>query len=159
MIRNPLDTYQEITSTFLRYYDTAFGLRDRGMMDERRALLESPGTIFTEPLLEPQFPFLGGEPLDRVCEDIELSPWVASELEELLSPVEGPWHLYDHQAGALRASLKGGEGPRNVAVSTGTGSGKTEAFLLPILRALASRGGTVARSKPAARLVESRARR
>ena len=136
MIRNPLDTYQEITSTFLRYYDTAFGLRDRGMMDERRALLESPGTIFTEPLLEPQFPFLGGEPLDRVCEDIELSPWVASELEELLSPVEGPWHLYDHQAGALRASLKGGEGPRNVAVSTGTGSGKTEAFLLPIFARL-----------------------
>lgn len=136
MIPNPRDTYQEITSTFLRYYDTAFGLRDTRLMDERRALLENPETIFTEPLLEPQFPLESGEPLARVCDELGLSPWVASELEQLLSPVEGQWHLYDHQAGALRTSLTSGDGPHNVAVTTGTGSGKTEAFLLPVFARL-----------------------
>jgi ATP-dependent helicase YprA (DUF1998 family) len=36
--------------------------------------------------------------------------------------------LYKHQERALRASVEG----RNVVVKTGTGSGKTEAFLLPV---------------------------
>lgn len=37
--------------------------------------------------------------------------------------------LYEHQVQALRLAQEG----RNLAVATGTGSGKTEAFLLPIL--------------------------
>lgn len=41
----------------------------------------------------------------------------------------GPSPLYAHQEDALRATESG----RNVIVKTGTGSGKTESFLLPVL--------------------------
>ena len=41
--------------------------------------------------------------------------------------------LYTHQEQALTRALDG----RNIVVSTGTGSGKTESFLMPILAALA----------------------
>ncbi|MCY4571637.1 MAG: DEAD/DEAH box helicase, partial [Gemmatimonadetes bacterium] len=136
MTQNPIETYEAITSTFVRYYETAFGLRDQRMVDERRALLNEPQRIFTEPLLEPQFPLEGAELLEQVCAEVGLGPWVAAELERLLSPVVGPWRLYEHQAGALRASLAGNGVPHNVAVTTGTGSGKTEAFLLPIFARL-----------------------
>ena len=40
--------------------------------------------------------------------------------------------LFTHQRDALASALSG----KNVVVSTGTGSGKTEAFLLPVLSAL-----------------------
>jgi ATP-dependent helicase YprA (DUF1998 family) len=43
---------------------------------------------------------------------------------------QGP--LFAHQEAALRAAASG----RNVIVKTGTGSGKTEAFLLPVLSAI-----------------------
>jgi hypothetical protein len=45
----------------------------------------------------------------------------------------GSHALYAHQERALRAATEG----RNVVVKTGTGSGKTEAFLLPVLSGVA----------------------
>src|SRR5699024_3936094 len=45
-------------------------------------------------------------------------------------PLDRP--LYQHQESALRRAARG----RNLVVATGTGSGKTESFLLPILSSL-----------------------
>ncbi|PRC59428.1 hypothetical protein C6A85_23475, partial [Mycobacterium sp. ITM-2017-0098] len=45
-------------------------------------------------------------------------------------PVDQP--LYIHQETSIRKFLDG----RNLVVSTGTGSGKTESFLMPILNSL-----------------------
>ena len=51
--------------------------------------------------------------------------------------------LYYHQEQALRKALK----KKNLVVSTGTGSGKTESFLMPILAVLAeeAENGTLGR--------------
>ena len=135
MISSPLEAYREISATFLRYYDTAFELRHPGLMRERRELLERAGGLFTDPLLEPLLPLEPAATLESVCEEIGLSQWAARELEQVLSPVQGPWSLYEHQAGALRTSCSD-VSPWNAAVTTGTGSGKTEAFLLPIFARL-----------------------
>ena len=50
-------------------------------------------------------------------------------------PLDRP--LYLHQDQAIRKAVAG----RNLVVATGTGSGKTESFLLPILNALAAEHG------------------
>src|SRR4029453_18997669 len=47
-------------------------------------------------------------------------------------PLERP--LYQHQEEAIRKAVAG----RNVVVTTGTGSGKTESFLIPIINRLIS---------------------
>lgn len=47
---------------------------------------------------------------------------------------------YDHQAKALEFALA--STPRDLVVTTGAGSGKTETFLLPILGRLAEEAAT-----------------
>ena len=57
MSPSPTRAYNEIRDGYLRYYETAFWLRDSGLRAERRRLLESPGVIFTDPLDEPVMPY------------------------------------------------------------------------------------------------------
>nr|WP_166482796.1 DEAD/DEAH box helicase [Scytonema sp. UIC 10036] len=44
-------------------------------------------------------------------------------------PPFGDWQLYSHQQAAIEQILAG----KNTIVSSGTGSGKTESFFIPIL--------------------------
>lgn len=48
------------------------------------------------------------------------------------------WHLYEHQAKSIGAlgHHPGNATPRNLVICTGTGSGKTESFLIPIVDAI-----------------------
>ncbi len=59
MATDPLRLYSRLRDTYLRYLDTAFWLRDPGLLAERRALLEREGRLFTEPLIEPVVPYDG----------------------------------------------------------------------------------------------------
>ena len=52
--------------------------------------------------------------------------------------------IYTHQRDALQSVLAG----RNVGVTAGTGSGKTEAFLLPILAAMLAESATWTGTSP-----------
>ncbi len=125
----------------LRYYDTAYRLSDRATMAERADLLRRPGVIFGEPFVEllPQYPLAGdhdGQPRGPAG-SLELAgaPQILADLvdEVMLDGVPRPRRLFAHQEEALVSSFGRGE---HVALTSGTGSGKTEAFLLPILSRL-----------------------
>ncbi len=139
MISQPLSIYQELKDAYLRYYDTAFWVRTQSIREERRKLLEAEGIIFREPLLEPSLPYPQGDSIADVCAASGLSEWVAESLERMLFPDFGPtdasFSLREHQARAFSTSLADGE-VTNPVVIAGTGSGKTEAFLLPIFARL-----------------------
>ena len=116
---------------FLRYYETAFALRDAQVSAERRALLSADGALLQEPYLELITDYTSSPlALEEVARDIGLSPEFV-ELASLLLP-PGVTHLYEHQEAALRKALA----RDHVVVTSGTGSGKTEAFLLPVLARL-----------------------
>jgi DEAD/DEAH box helicase domain-containing protein len=141
VVPNPLSIYDAIKESYLRYYETQFWLRDDALRRERRALLEESGLIFTDPLLEPVLPYADTTTLGHVCEAITLPVGVAERLAKMLLPwseaADGDALLRHHQAKALR--IAGGppiDGKRNVVVTSGTGSGKTESFLLPIFARL-----------------------
>ena len=56
MSTHPIAVYEAIKDAYLRYYDTAFRLRDAPLRAGRRALLEEPGVIFTDLLRRPRQP-------------------------------------------------------------------------------------------------------
>jgi DEAD/DEAH box helicase domain-containing protein len=138
---DPLTVYDAIRESYLRYYETQFWLRDEALRRERRRRLEEPGLIFTDPLLEPVLPYEDVVALGRACESIGISAGFADRLGKMLLPwSDDPGRdalLRDHQAHAL--AIAGGRPKgveRNVVITSGTGSGKTESFLLPIFARL-----------------------
>jgi Lhr-like helicase len=124
---NALTIHDELKSQYLRYYDTPFAVRDEAVMQERRALLLEDGAISREPWLEPIAPYaLRDEAFAESCAGAGAHPDLAAFASHGLLPPGA--RLRTHQFEALRAAAEG----QHVIVTAGTGSGKTEAFLLPL---------------------------
>lgn len=143
MIRTPRRTYQSIRDAYLKYVDTAYWLRDPALMAERRALLEASDSVFTDVLLEPVLPYDADVELDTAVRSLDIHPEAAKLVGQALfgtfTPEGEPIRLRHHQAEAVSHSLQPGLAPgRNVVVTSGTGSGKTESFLMPVLLRLVS---------------------
>ena len=127
----------DLTSAVLRYVDTAYWLKDPRLVAERRALLERPGALVNDVFLEPVLPYDGTDPIIEVAREVGLSAHETDVLSEaLFGKPASDLSLRRHQAQALRASMSTGDEPKNPVVSSGTGSGKTESFLLPLLARL-----------------------
>jgi len=135
---NPIYISQQLKKALISYLTTAFDVNRDGKEPELesaiRASLEIPGALFNGPFLELTPPFVTGKTLRDLCSEGVLSPDLLTldcfKHHEPL-PVDAP--LYAHQEQAIRKLC---EEQRNVVVSSGTGSGKTECFLLPILNDL-----------------------
>lgn len=132
----PAHLYREIGSSYLRYFDTALWLRDAAILTERRALLERPGMVFTDPLIEPVLPYPSTTTITDACASLAMSQTTAGHLGAALFGQDGEFRLRGHQAQAFRTLMQNDGPERNAAVTSGTGSGKTECFLLPIFARL-----------------------
>ena len=126
------DIADALRSRLHRYIEAAYHLRNSSVVDERRKLLSETGAISREAFLEttPSYE-LGG-----AYAQLGLPEPIGSTLNELTTWEPGIGIFarpYRHQAEALRAFFND---YHDLIVSTGTGSGKTETFLLPILGSL-----------------------
>lgn len=135
---HPLQVADDVRSTTLRYVDTAFWLKDEVLRRERRELLERPGALVQDVLLEPVLPYDNVDPAAEVFAGVGLTPEESDLLSYAVFGVEraGDLRLRQHQSEALRRSLGGVLDGSNPVVTSGTGSGKTESFLLPLLARL-----------------------
>lgn len=133
---NPASVFDYIRDAYLRYYDSAFWMRDQAVMEERREILLADGVMAREPLLEavPQYP--STDPIIEACAKAGLDPFVGRNLARVIFGASDV-RLRKHQAQSLVTAIAGNpEGHRNVVVTSGTGSGKTESFLLPLIASL-----------------------
>jgi DEAD/DEAH box helicase domain-containing protein len=132
-----------IKDAYQSYYDSAFWLRDKPLMDERHALLSKVGRTTQELLLEAVLAYPSVVTASDACKAANLSPEVAEHLCRIVFGDD--FKLRKHQAQSLELSLAPNTAnKRNVVVTSGTGSGKTESFLLPIIaRLLEERLGSV----------------
>ncbi|BBZ20877.1 DEAD/DEAH box helicase [Mycolicibacterium gadium] len=123
---DPLETSRQIKESYKRYLKTLLSPRDGKLAEAFDAEIDATSMLTRGPLLELTPPYeTGSTPRDLVEQGV-LHP----DFPQLGIPADQP--LYVHQEAAIRKFLAG----RNLVVSTGTGSGKTESFLVPILNSL-----------------------
>jgi hypothetical protein len=128
-IFDPLAASHRISEDYVRYLRTTFSPDDPVLRADFDRELGDGSRLSRGPILQASAPYKAGASISDLIEDRVLS----DELRQLGSAglgIDRP--LYVHQEKAIRKLASG----RNVIVATGTGSGKTEAFLLPILDSL-----------------------
>ena len=107
----------QVRETVLDYLRTTFALADSRFENELFSFLNSEQGLFKGPYYDVRLPFRKADAGERIPLDI--------------APVFVP---YKHQLKAFqRLYSRGGHQPQHTLVTTGTGSGKTECFLYPIL--------------------------
>jgi ATP-dependent helicase YprA (DUF1998 family) len=132
MAADALNVFQTLNDYFFRYYGTPFAVADEGVEHERERLLNRDGVVWREPWIEPLREFqAAGRSLEDSCHEAGAHADLAAFARAGLSPA-GIDQLYLHQEEVLAAAIAG----RNAVVTAGTGSGKTEAFLLPVIESL-----------------------
>ena len=123
--------------TLQGYIEAQYHIRDVSLIRERKELLGEAGSVA-------QLPYVEATPVYELGKHYSnLS--VPESVKELLAFVAGVRprvgifdRPYVHQATALEAFF--GKPPKDLIVATGTGSGKTESFLMPILGQLVVEG-------------------
>ena len=138
-MNNPISLFRSLRDLYLRYLDSPFDLRYSDLVRERRELLDRDAYLWREPLIEPipAYPVCGRD-FRAVAHETLDGPWGSQPADEFAEFVacgafRDDLQPYEHQRLAFEQSVALG---RDVVVTTGTGSGKTECFVLPVLAAL-----------------------
>lgn len=139
----PSRLMRRLREQLTRYLEAAWPLNDTRLVRSRRALFEHEhgGRLLAQdPFVEttPRY-----TPFDGTFRDLSLPAPEIAFLESLAARRLIFPSLYEHQARALSSYL--GPERENLIVATGTGSGKTECFLLPMVAQLHEE----ARTRPA----------
>jgi len=126
------ETLGQLHEALRDYIEATYHISNPALVEQRRDLLNHVGSIHQRPYLESTPRYQTG---DRFADIKGLATEVIELFEELAKSGPGPRKLlfdppYHHQAAALARTLVE---RKSVVVMTGTGSGKTECFLLPML--------------------------
>jgi hypothetical protein len=121
----PFTLAESLEESYRQYLRTTFYFRDPRLRASFEQAL-SAGSLRKGPFLEATTMFRRSASAEELLRT--LCP-PSRALEELLSALPSLRKLYEHQVDAIRRSRD----HRNVVIATGTGSGKTEAFLYPVL--------------------------
>lgn len=135
-MKDPVGSFETIKENFIRYVKTAFKTKFESLEDERERLLNQDKVLYRQPWIEPLPEYksskknVGGlspqdlPGLNKAQKDIFIG---------LVSQGLMPGYLlHTHQAQMLKDALSG----KNCIITSGTGSGKTESFLLPLFAQL-----------------------
>ena len=149
-MNDPLSTFERLRDLYVTYLETAFRIGAIDIQSARRHLLEQSDALCTDPYLEPQPRYKSSEVrIDqlvgpegevvlegfdanarRILTHVAMAGLLPSRRDPATGVQIGEFELYSHQLEMLRRGIRA----RTPAVVTsGTGSGKTESFLLPIL--------------------------
>ena len=141
-----IGSYQRLERLYRLYLRSAFPLRSRALAEERDALLRQVGILSQPPLIEPVPVYASSElTLTQATEQLPVDYQDLAALGTGVIPPE--LALYKHQWESLQRFVVDGQ---DIVVTTGTGSGKTECFLLPLFAQIARESATWTAPNPPA---------
>jgi|GEM_PF-326590 len=149
--KEPISAFEQIRDKFILYLQTAYRTRFEGFELEKDRLLQEPGPLFKWPYVE-LLPEYANTDSEKGVADLSLEdlPVMGEQLEVFRALVKD--HLfssknpfYSHQFEMLKAAMNPISDPtaesNNCLITSGTGSGKTESFLLPLLAQICLEAG------------------
>lgn len=162
-MQDPIGVFNRIKGNFITYMNTAYRIENSHVAKERDAILEQEGGLATDPYIEPVIKYKAGSNLGDLLSDATKSldgfnleeqtafvdlvvsglyPAKTDSSGDALRDGQGnkiaaAYPMYKHQEDMLRRGIQSGTPG---IITSGTGSGKTESFLLPIFAQLAKEG-------------------
>lgn len=126
-MKNPVKIGKELYETYLNYIDTSIPLSNESYEKERHELYTygSPNSLMQSPIIELTNSYKAANAIDKIC-DKETADFITKGMFK-----NQVFPLYEHQENSIKTARE-----KNVIVTTGTGSGKTECFLIPIIESL-----------------------
>lgn len=151
---DPIGGFQRIKDFFISYIETSFRISDPEVAKDRRELLQRANIFSTEPFIEPIVRYRASDmklenlidladgplaPLSREARiafvELALSGLFGGQPSDGEVRRESTYEPYRHQVDMLERGIRPGQPG---IVTSGTGSGKTESFMLPILAAISN---------------------
>jgi hypothetical protein len=124
MSLHPIKALDHVLEEYRDYLRTEFRAKDANLRAALDRELDSPGFLAQEPFFQAHRPFKSGKAWRELPVDARLA--------QVMEQRSNSKAAYLHQSEAIQELLS--PTPRPVVVTTGTGSGKTEAFLLPVIQ-------------------------
>lgn len=139
---DPIGALDKIKENYKRYFNTFYRFNDGDLERKKRTAFESTKdkVAYREPYVEmlPEYQSCGMSLGDYIASDQDLRTAFANfpEYAEFISKGLMDYKPYQHQVDMLKTAYVGVNGKHNTIITSGTGSGKTESFMLPLLATL-----------------------
>lgn len=127
MLFRPSESSKRIVDFYRRYLLTTFSTNKEVYNKQLKALLEEDKAIADGPYISMSDPYKKGKSLKELADEGIVSKEILK-----IKNFHPDRKLYLHQEEAVRKAYEG----KNLIVTTGTGSGKTESFLIPVINQL-----------------------
>jgi DEAD/DEAH box helicase domain-containing protein len=112
----PSTLSHHLKENVVSYLKTTFNIKNQGFVDRLETHIRGDNGIFRGPYVDIKLPFRSSKTLPTDLLDLKLQ-----------------FNPFEHQVKAFKRLSTKNHHPENTLIVTGTGSGKTECFLLPIL--------------------------
>jgi len=133
-----LHIFKNLKEMYIRYMDSPFAIGHPSLASERRSMLNQEGVIHQLPYIEAMPYFVSSNrTVAEVSSELSISDDFPSFSANGLFPPN--LYLHEHQYDSLKAALIN---HGNVVITSGTGSGKTESFLLPLIASILQESGS-----------------
>ena len=130
-MNTPITIWNELKDNYLRYLRTGIPLNHPKLDEERAELFNKSADLESGFWHHPFFELMPSYPSGAMLAELEFLPKGFAHFASL--GLFSPSRLYRHQEAALLAVDRD---RKHIVVTTGTGSGKTESFLLPMLASI-----------------------
>lgn len=138
LILNPLTIQQKLKNALMRYLVTRAAIHSEYLRDEIKRQLLDKNSIAQDVYIQLLKDYRKGSKLKDISIDNKnilhpnFSSVVNQEVNEERKGFNVNWELFTHQEEAIKSAFLN----KNIIVASGTGSGKTESFLIPIINRL-----------------------